>query len=158
SPASSGCWFPPPTRTAAEVSSHEVSMPRTTSATAALALQGHGIRYSMRDDPGWGADREPGVPARPGLPDEMRDDAHAVAGERVYPRLRAEDGDRHALGREQKAREPGCCRGDRHGVDRPLHDRGHFPRHAHRFRRDADHAERGGVDGHGLEEGTTDAR
>src|SRR6266704_1589364 len=73
-----------PTSTAAEVSSHDVSMPRTTSATAGPALQAHGVGHGTRPDARRCGDGEAGVGTRPRLADEVRHDAHAVLGKRIH--------------------------------------------------------------------------
>src|SRR5438876_11041324 len=84
-PASSGRRRSP-TRTAADVSSQDVSIPRTTSATPCLPLEGHGVGYGARREAGGPAHGEPGVAAGPGLPDEVRHHAHTVPGEREIGR------------------------------------------------------------------------
>src|SRR5207245_151008 len=95
-----------PTSTAAEVSSHEVSMPRRTSATApALALQGHGVGDSARRDAVGRLDGEPGVAARAGGAHEMRHHAQAVAGEALHARGGAADAHLDALRDELPAGE-----------------------------------------------------
>src|SRR5439155_23662619 len=82
----------PPTSTAAEVSSHDVSMPRTASATTAggrgggpdaapqgdRAGNGAGGEAARRDD---GDPRDP-PPAAAGLPRELSDDGRGDGGHR----------------------------------------------------------------------------
>src|SRR3989454_5404412 len=79
------------TSTAAEVSSHDVSIPRTTSATARLAPQPDEVGHGARPDPGRRGDAETGVAARSRFADQMRDHAHAVLRERADLRLGAAD-------------------------------------------------------------------
>src|SRR3989442_3511529 len=77
--ASSGAPLqPPPTRTAAEVSSHDVSMPSRTSATARLLAQGDRVGNGPGGDAAWGDDSEAGGGARcaePAPPAHDSDDA-----------------------------------------------------------------------------------
>src|SRR6266545_7406971 len=86
--ASSGAG---PTRTAAEVSSHDVSMPGTTSATAGPPPHGDRIGGSVGADPprrdNGEAGDAPGRRARRAARD-VGNHAHAVAGKRVHPLLR----------------------------------------------------------------------
>src|SRR5256885_1099830 len=88
SPASSGRRRSP-TSTAAEVSSHDVSIPRTTSATPGLASEGDGIRHGVRHDAGRCAHGEAGGAPRGGPAPPGRPPPHAVARERIYPRFGA---------------------------------------------------------------------
>src|SRR5690348_14555507 len=121
SPASSGRRGSP-TSTAAEVSSQEVSMPKTTSATTALALERHGVGYGARDDTARRTHGQARVPAGPRFPDQMRDDPDAVARQRAHLGLRPLYPDRNALRCQEK---PGKARGggaDGHGADQALHD------------------------------------
>src|SRR6266581_3683211 len=135
--ASSGVAFRPPlTSTAADVSSHDVSMPSRTSATAGLLVQGHGIGDGAGDDPRRGDDGEPGVgagrrePAR-----EVHDDLEAVAGETL-------DGGVGAAGRrEDEAGERARAALDWDARERALVDDAQLPRDRHLLGRDADDAE-----------------
>src|SRR5256885_17081119 len=86
-PASSGRRRSP-TRTAADASSQDVSIPRTTSATPCLPLEGHGVGYGARGETGGPPPAEPGGAPAPGPPDEERHHAHTAPGERVPPRRR----------------------------------------------------------------------
>src|SRR6266508_3153667 len=88
--SSGGLPAPPPTNTAAEVSSHEVSMPRTTSATAAPAPHDeHRIGDGARGDAAGGEHHEAyrrRVGDRTG---EVHDHLEAVLGEGLDGRFRA---------------------------------------------------------------------
>src|SRR5437773_2083603 len=94
-----------PTSTAAEVSSQEVSMPRTTSATADPALERDGVGPGAGDDPRRRGHGEARVPAR-ACPDQMRHDPQAVPRQRVYLRFGTAHRDGHALLGELEPREP----------------------------------------------------
>src|SRR5712691_3713439 len=95
--ASSGAPLrPPPTRTAAEVSSHDVSMPSRTSATAGLPAQGHRVGDGAGGDSAWGDDGEPGVGAGGADPArQVHDDLEAVAGEALHDGVGAAHDDRY---------------------------------------------------------------
>src|SRR5690242_20165696 len=155
SPASSGCRRSP-TSTAADVSSHDVSMPRTTSATARLALEPHGVRDGTGDDAGRGAHGEAGIAAGTGLAEQVRHDPEAVAREQVDPGLGSLHRDGDALGREQEAGEAGGGRRNRHADDRALQDLRHLPRHANLLGGDAHDAELAGIHRDGPEKRTVD--
>src|SRR5207245_1763943 len=148
-----------PTSTAAEVSSHEVSMPRTTSATApALALQGHGVGARAGRDSAGRLDGEPGVAARRAGAHEVRHHTQAVAGETLDPRCGAADAHLDALGDELPAGE---ARGRGRDGDTSEHTLGecrYLPHEPYFPRRDAGDAERLGVEGDRAVHRAGDAR
>src|SRR5438552_10332328 len=137
-----------PTTTAAEVSSHEVSMPRTTSATApALALQRYGVGDRAGVDAGGRLDGEPRVAGRPARAHEVRHDAEAVAREALDPGGRASHAHLDALGDELPAGEARGGGRDGDTGEHALGERRHLPHEPHFPRRDADDAEGLGVEG-----------
>src|SRR5438552_18775660 len=103
-PASSGLRRSP-TSTAADVSSHDVSMPRTTSATSRLPPERHRIGDGAGNEARRPAHREPGVVAWPRLPDQVRDDELDVSRERVDAGSRDALRQRHTFGRLTEAGE-----------------------------------------------------
>src|SRR5436309_8973033 len=147
-----------PTSTAADVSSQEVSMPSTTSATADPAFERDGVGPGAGDDPRRRGHGEARVPVRARLPDQMRHHAQAVPRERVHLRFGTAHRHRHALLGELEPREPGCRSGDRHLVDRALDDGRDLTRDPDLPRRDAHHPQRRRVDRDGAEERSADAR
>src|SRR5207244_4247445 len=118
----------PPISTAAEVSSHDVSMPRTASATGGAASGGVGgagrgggrgggaplhhdrIGNGGGGNAAWSDDRDPGGPASGSA--DMRDHAERVARQRLYALFRAADGDRDARRRDDEARDRAGARLD----------------------------------------------
>src|SRR6266568_6469450 len=94
----------PPTSTAAEVSSHDVSMPRTASATTAGGRGGGRDAAPQRDRVGNGAggdaarrdDGDPRDPAARGRPRDVSDDAEGVARQRLHALFGTPDRDRDA--------------------------------------------------------------
>src|SRR5437773_7854537 len=148
---------PPPTSTAAEVSSHDVSMPSRTSATAGLLAQGHGIGDGAGDDPRRGDDGEPGVGAGRREPGRQGDDdLEAVAGEALHDGVGTAHDDGHAGGRHHEAGERTRAALDRDARERTLVDDAQIPRDGHFLGRDADDAERRGVDRDAAGERTGD--
>src|SRR6266508_5574327 len=110
----------PPTSTAAEVSSHDVSMPRTASATAGPAggaagggrRSGRGTplqRDRIGNGPGGDAarrdDRDPRDPDARGRPRDVGDDAEGVARQRLHPLFGTPDRDRDACRRDDETRD-----------------------------------------------------
>src|SRR5437773_2673858 len=146
--ASSGAPLqPPPTRTAAEVSSHDVSMPSRTSATAGLLAQGDRVGNGPGGDAAWGDYREPGVGAGGADPArQVHDDFEAVAGEALHDSVGAAHDDRHTGRRHDKARQCAGAALDRDARERALVDDAEIPRDGDLFGRDTDDAERRGVD------------
>src|SRR5882762_2052955 len=118
----------PETSTAADVSSHDVSMPRTTSATTGPAAQRDGVGDGAGGDARWGDDGEPadGAAVRRGARD-VRDDPQAVAREPLHPLLGATHGDGHARGRNDETGRRAGARLDGDAAERALGDRPHFP-------------------------------
>src|SRR5205814_8506950 len=133
------------TSTAAEACSQGVSIPRTTSATAGLPLEGDGIGHGPRADSRGRRDGEPGVAAGPRLPDQVRDHAHAVLGEGVHFRLGPAHRHGHPLGRAQKPGEPGGRGGHGDRRERALDNARHFARDRDLSGSDAPGAVRRGV-------------
>src|SRR6267142_3136035 len=94
----------PPTRTAADVSSQEVSMPRTASATpprwrgCGAASQRDRVGNGARRDPTRRNDGDPGDTSAGTRARDVRDDAQRIAGECLYPLLRTTHRDRYPLG------------------------------------------------------------
>src|SRR6185503_7494014 len=94
----------PETSTAADVSSHDVSIPRTTSATTGPATEGDGVGDGARGDARRGDDREPADTAvRRRAPHDVRDDAQAVPCQGLDALLGAPHGDGHACRRDDEA-------------------------------------------------------
>src|SRR3989475_12988638 len=148
-----------PTSTAAEVSSHEVSMPRTTSATApALALQGHGVGPRAGRDSAGRLDGEPGVAARRAGAHEVRHHAQAVAGETLDPRCGAADAHLNALGDEFPAGEARGRGRDGDTSEHTLGERRYLPHEPYFPWRDAGDAEGLGVEGDRAVDRAGDAR
>src|SRR6185503_521447 len=94
----------PETSTAADVSSHDVSIPRTTSATTGPAPQRDGVGDGAGGNARRGDDREPadGTAVRR-RPRDVRDDAQAVAGQGLHALLGAPYGHGHARRRDDEA-------------------------------------------------------
>src|SRR5712675_741540 len=103
----------PCTSTAADVSSHEVSMPRTTSATTGPAPERDRVGDGAGRDAGRRDDREPAYAALGGGARDVRDDAQTVAREAEHPLLGTAHGDRHACRRDDEARNGPGARFDR---------------------------------------------
>src|SRR5437762_1938619 len=127
--ASSGVPLrPPPTRTAADVSSHDVSMPSRTSATAGLPAQVHRVGDGAGDDPRRDDDGQPGVgagrrePAR-----QVHDDLEAVAGEALHGGVGTAHDHGHAGRRHHEAGERARAALDGDARERALVDDAQIP-------------------------------
>src|SRR6266567_1335768 len=123
-----------PTSTAAEVSSQDVSMPRTTSATADPPLEDDGVGPGAGDDPRRRGHGEARVPAR-ACPDQMR---HAQ--QRGVDRDGPEKGPRHGRDRHRHGRDrvdPGEALLGSHEARHARHQ-GEPAQHVARLRLDAD--------------------
>src|SRR5881296_2491108 len=124
----------PFTRTAAEVSSHDVSIPRTASATTggggrAAAPQRHRVGNGPGGDAAWRYHGDPGnAAARSG---DVRDDAQRIARQRLHAFFRPADRDRHAGRRDDEARDRAPTAFNRNPGERTLGDAPHVARHSH---------------------------
>src|SRR6266566_7483181 len=118
----------PLTRTAADVSSHDVSMPRMTSATTGPAPQRDGVGDGASRDPGGRDDGEPadGAVRAPPPARDVRDDAQTVAGERLDSLLRTAHGHRDARRGEDEAGARSGARLNGDAAEGPLRQRPHL--------------------------------
>src|SRR3989442_13165061 len=97
----------PFTRTAADVSSHDVAMPRTACTTTArgwwrgAAPQRDRVGYRAGGDAARRDDGDPGCATTRSR--DVRDDSEGIAGQRLHALFRAADGDRHARRRDDEA-------------------------------------------------------
>src|SRR6266436_9932140 len=107
----------PFTSTAAEVSSHDVSMPRTASATTARGWrcgatpQRHRVGNGARGDAARRDVADPGCATIRSR--DVRDDAERIARDRLDPLFGAADGDRDARRRDDEAHDRARPRFDR---------------------------------------------
>src|SRR3989454_6054598 len=114
----------PFTSTAAEVSSHDVSMPRTASATSAggAGRRAPPQRYRVGNRAGGDAarrdDSDPGCATIRSR--DVRDDAQRIARDRLDPLFGAADGDRDAGRRDDEARAPAPAALNRNTGERTL--------------------------------------
>src|SRR3989442_365498 len=145
---------PPPTRTAADVSSHDVSMPRRTSATAGALAQGDRVGDRAGDDARRGDDGEVCVdgggahrPAR-----HVDDDFDAVSREALHDCVGTAHHDGDAGGSDDEAGERAGAALDRDARERALVDDAQVPGDGDFLRGDAHDAERRRVDRHGARE------
>src|SRR5207247_7464046 len=142
----------PETRTAADVSSHEVSMPRTTSATACAAPQGDRVGDGAGGDP---PRRDHGDAGDAGVahgPRDVGDHAQAVPGERLHLLLGSADRHRNARRGHDEAGDRARARLHRHPRERPLGQDPHLTGDGDLLRRDTHEAERRRVDRDGARE------
>src|SRR6266446_6360522 len=122
----------PFTRTAAEVSSHDVSIPRTASATTsgggrAAAPQRDRVGNGAGGDAAWRDHGDPGnAAARSG---DVRDDAQRIARQRQHALFRAADRDRHAGRCDDEARDRAATALYWNPGERTLGDAAHVARH-----------------------------
>src|SRR6266581_9744705 len=116
----------PLTRTAADVSSHDVSMPRTTSATTGPAPERDGVGDGASRDSGGRDDGEPADGAIRAPARDVRDDAQTVAGERLDPLLRTAHGHRDACRGDDEARDRSGARLNGDAAEGPLRQRPHL--------------------------------
>src|SRR5437588_9716419 len=139
----------PFTRTAAEVSSHDVSIPRTASATTGgrpAAPQrdrvgnGAGGDAARRDD---GDPRHAAARSR-----DVRNDSQGIARNSLHALFGAADVDRHARRRDDEARDRAAAALDRNSAERTLRDAAHVARHGHLLRREPHDAEGHRIDRH----------
>src|SRR6266478_6325093 len=150
----------PFTSTAAEVSSHDVSMPRTASATSAGGGGGRAEprRYRVGDRAGGeAAGRDDGDPGCATIRSrDVRDDAHRIARDRLDSLFGAADGDRDARRRDDEARDRAPAALNRNTGERTLGDAAHVARHGHLLGRETHDAERHRIDRHIARELTRD--
>src|SRR5256886_4922918 len=124
----------PFTRTAADVSSHEVSIPRTTSATARrpAAAQRDGIGNGARGDAARRHDGDPGnAAARSG---DVGHHAQGIARQRLHALLGTAHVDRDPRGSDDEARDRARSGLHRNPRERTLGDEAHLTGHGHLLR------------------------